>query len=259
MAGAMNTQESFFITLPSNSSMNEFPENTLTRYKVRLPHTIHFEGEFECALVDATFPTSWYNLITTQEHPTKSSVLYTRGTRWFEKKLREGYYPTIRSLVNELRVGETRGAPDDDCNISIMERAEKVQFNLKGDCEMILNGRIARMLGFEGDYKVIRGQVIPPLTYNLNPINNLFIYSDILEHEIVGDSRAPLLRVVNVEHRNGEQVSIHYDTPHYKRIQTKVFDTVEIDIRDGTGESIPFTRGTLILTLHFRRKAPKYL
>ena len=258
MAGAATTQESFFVTLPSNSSLNEFPDNTLTKFKVRLPYSIHLAGEYECALVDTAIPTSWYNLITTQDHPTKSSVIYRKGDKVFEKKLKEGYYPNIKSLVNEVRAGEAREV-DDDCEIFIMERAEKVQFNLQEDCEIILNGRITRMLGFDTDYKVIRGQVIPPQTYNINSINNLFIYTDILEHEIVGDTRAPLLRVVNVENRNGDQLSLHYDTPHYKRVQTKVFDTIEIDIRDGTGELIPFTRGTLILTLHFKRKAPSYL
>ena len=217
MAGAATTQESFFVTLPSNSSIDDFPDNTLTHYKVRLPHPIHLAGEYECALVDATIPTSWYNLISTDDHPTRSSVIYRSGNKVFDKKLREGYYPSIRSLVNEIRTGEGRELSD-VCEINVMERAEKVEFVLEEDCEIVLNGKIARMLGFKTEYKVIRGHVVPPLTYNIDPINNLYIYTDILEHEIVGDTRAPLLRVVNVGTRDGTQLSIHYDTPHYKRV-----------------------------------------
>ena len=49
-----------------------------------------------------------------------------------------------------------------------------------------------------------------------------------------------------------------YDQPRYFPVQKKTFDTIEIDIRDDTGESIPFDAGKLIVTLHFRRAKDSY-
>ena len=43
---------SFFLTLPSESSMNMFPNNTQCCFKVHLPRTIYIDkGEWEVALV----------------------------------------------------------------------------------------------------------------------------------------------------------------------------------------------------------------
>ena len=259
MAGPTTTQDSFFLTLPSNSSVEEFPDNTLTHFRVKLPRTVHLSGEYECALTDISFPTSWYNLITTEKNPAWSRVQYVWKNRYFEKQLKDGYYSNIEDLLEEIRLNVPEEDPADDYQITVMEHAEKILFDFNDGCQLVLTGRIARILGFESDSQVVLGRVVPPQTYNLNHIDNLFIYTDIVEHETVGNSLAPLLRVVNVEDRKGTQISVHYQTPHYKRVQTKVFDTIEIDIRDGTGESVPFTRGTLILTVHFRRKTPSYL
>lgn len=259
MAGTATTKDSFFLTLPSNSSMEEFPDNTLTHFRVKLPRTVHLAGEYECALVDVSFPTSWYNLITRENDPAWSRVQYIRHNKYTQHQLKEGYYSNIEALLEAIRPYDVEGEPADDCRITVMEHAEKVLFELTDGCQLILTGRIARILGFESDTVTILGRRVPPRTYNLNPIDNLFVYTDIVEHETVGDSLAPLLRVVNVENRKGMQISVHYQTPHYKRVQTKVFDTIEIDIRDGVGDAVPFTRGTLILTLHFKRKAPDYL
>ena len=83
-----------------------------------------------------------------------------------------------------------------------------------------------------------------------------------LENIPVGDTMAPLLRIVEVSGtRNDERqelTHIQYDQPRYFPVQKKAFDTIEIDIRDDTGESIPFDTGKLIVTLHFRRAKDSY-
>jgi hypothetical protein len=88
--------------------------------------------------------------------------------------------------------------------------------------------------------------------------HSLFVYCDIAEHVVVGDVKVPLLRTVNISGKEGVMISKIYQTVQYVPIQRKQFDTIEIDIRDDTGRRVPFQRGKVIVTLHFRLKKPAY-
>ncbi|CAF1087084.1 unnamed protein product [Brachionus calyciflorus] len=50
---------SFYVTLPSNSSMDLYPENTMTDFTVLLKDPIRLEVQYEVALVDLTYKHSW--------------------------------------------------------------------------------------------------------------------------------------------------------------------------------------------------------
>jgi hypothetical protein len=50
----------FYLTLPSNSSMNYFPNNTLTHYTTKLPKLMDMDGTWEIGLAEIQYPHSWY-------------------------------------------------------------------------------------------------------------------------------------------------------------------------------------------------------
>ena len=50
---------SFYVTLPSNSSMKYFPNNTLTKYTSKLHNQLQLEGKYEVALTEIMFPFNW--------------------------------------------------------------------------------------------------------------------------------------------------------------------------------------------------------
>ena len=50
---------SFYITLPSNSSMDIFPDNTLTSFTTKLKSALQLEGRYEVALTEIMFPVNW--------------------------------------------------------------------------------------------------------------------------------------------------------------------------------------------------------
>jgi len=54
--------QSFQITLPSNSSSRYFPDNQANHFQVRLPSPITLQGEWEAALVDIQFDNYWLYL-----------------------------------------------------------------------------------------------------------------------------------------------------------------------------------------------------
>ena len=49
-----------------------------------------------------------------------------------------------------------------------------------------------------------------------------------------------------------------YQTVQYVPVQSKRFETIEIDIRDDAGRKVSFQRGKVIVTLHFRLRKPIY-
>jgi hypothetical protein len=93
-----------------------------------------------------------------------------------------------------------------------------------------------------------------PISLNAGFLN-LFVYCDIVEPSFVGDSRTKLLRVIPVpsDAKFGHQCTVHYDRPLYMPLSIREFETIELDIKDATGQTVPFEFGMLLATLHFRQ------
>lgn len=92
--------------------------------------------------------------------------------------------------------------------------------------------------------------------YDLNNhMYNVYIYSDIIMGSIVGDSHTKLLRVVHVPGGTqfGDWVHIIFPVVYYNRLVSNEFETIEIDIKNGYNESMPFLFGRSFVVLHFRR------
>ena len=88
---------------------------------------------------------------------------------------------------------------------------------------------------------------------NLNNTHALFVYNDLIQSQIVGDTLTPLLDVVAVQGGPGDLVCSRFDKPHYKPVLRKQFSDIHISLRDDQGESIRFEKGKVIVTLHLRR------
>ena len=54
--------KSFYVTLPSNGSMNVHPDNTVTEFRNRLPRPLHLDGDWEVGLANFSYPKTWYQI-----------------------------------------------------------------------------------------------------------------------------------------------------------------------------------------------------
>ena len=94
-----------------------------------------------------------------------------------------------------------------------------------------------------------------PLLYSkLNGIHSLFVYTDIIDNQFVGNSQSPLLNVVNVSNDYQHVISRIYDNPNYISVSPREISSINISIRDDTGEKIFFSNSKVIIKLHFRSK-----
>ncbi len=89
-------------------------------------------------------------------------------------------------------------------------------------------------------------------------IYSVYMYVDVLEAVQVGDSVAPLLRIIDASGKNGELIHRTYEEPRYVPLQKKEFDTIEIDLRTDWGAPILFENGKVVCILHFRKATSQY-
>ena len=81
----------------------------------------------------------------------------------------------------------------------------------------------------------------------------MYCYSDIVDYQYVGDTRAQLLRIVPVTGRSGQVVYHHFDSPIYVKVNRVAFQAIEIEIRQDTGALVQFSYGKVVMVLHFRK------
>ena len=130
----------------------------------------------------------------------------------------------------------------------------KTKFTLYGDLSDIIgfgagSGDSSASLASSARSMFVRAFSIVDLRRGLE---SLYVYSSIVEPSIVGDKIAPLLRIVPITGRHGEMVTTRFDHAQYIPVLSREFGSVETEIRDDTGRPVPFERGKVTVTLHFR-------
>ena len=90
----------------------------------------------------------------------------------------------------------------------------------------------------------------------------IFIYTNIIEYQYVGDTKAPLLRVIDSKQRlkNGSVCELEpthrivFTKLDQKKLLTNTIQSISIELRTETGQLVPFSgTGKVILTLQFKK------
>lgn len=240
--------------------MRYYKHNTLSDFTTRLPNSIELTGDWEVGLVEIHYPHNWYNVPT--EKRKRSFMISSKsindpdgpeGRYMFD--ISEGYYPNISHLLFDIarRANEAMIHTGNKIRLKHDTVRRKVVMESDQPCTLIVPAHIRRMLGmelvsFDANYSKATEVV------DLDPVDSLYVYCDVVEPRVVGDTQVPLLRIVPAEGKHGELVTRIYENVHYVRLQQKSFQTIEINIRDRTGNKVPFEQGTLNVTLHFRQR-----
>jgi len=118
---------------------------------------------------------------------------------------------------------------------------------------------LARLLGFDAGREYSGNTIIADRGRSFfGNINSLYVYCDLLEAIIVGDTKAPLLRIVDKPKRLHRNMHSVLNPILYVPLQKKYFDTVEINIMTDTGLPVPFLHGKSFVVLEFRRAVHPY-
>ena len=95
---------------------------------------------------------------------------------------------------------------------------------------------------------------LPPIDkVNLRTLDNVFIYTDIIEQTLIGESQANTLGYFPIKSNFGETGYWCFNPPYdYKVIKGDV-DTISIKLTQMNGELFPFKNGKIIIRLLFKR------
>lgn len=243
----------FYLWLPSNSSMDRFPDNTLTEYRVQLPQCIRLADEWEVAVTEIQYPHSWKNV-----HGDKWNRFYIedgQAVKYFD--LPPGHYTTVSSVIKNLN-GALKDSPyEKKLWFTYDKLSRRITVHIEGGIKMFFSD-LGPMLGL--DYSIFYDKTTTaPREVDLDHgFHNLYVYCDIVETQFVGNAQVPLLRIVPVEGNDGERVTNTFTSPQYLPVSRKEFETIEVNIRRDSGEIVPFEAGRLLVTLHFRRASPYF-
>ena len=83
-------------------------------------------------------------------------------------------------------------------------------------------------------------------------VQSMYVYCDLVDYSIVGDTSAQILRNVPIKGQKHEIVTERFDIPHYVPVLNSHFETIKLNISNDLGESVKFAVGKSVVKLHFR-------
>ena len=251
---------SFYLFLPSNVSPLYFPKNRISAFQVKLPKRIKFNpNEYEVAITEFTY----VQCIKTYFPETDRFIRFIdeprNGISNLDRQLIPNYnYSDPQNLVMEINKMFLTVFGDEIGHLT-KSKSNKVILNVKRG-QIWFSKLIGDVLGFTNSCKDEEGRYIfnagihaaENLPLRRGGMHHIFVYSDIVKTQIVGDSMVPLLRIVNITGEFGEVVTQTF-RPYYLPIDKLEFDIVEILLCNEFGEEIIFEEGQSIVTLHFKK------
>ena len=169
-----------------------------------------------------------------------------------------GYYQSMQDLVKAANKALARNV-NDNIKLTYNTLNGKVTVQLKKGYQLGLIGRMSIILGFgDTDLKIITKTTVSPYVTDLTVVSTIYVYCDIVEPQVVGDTSAQLLKSIPAEGKFGDVIAKTFTNIQYVPVQTKSFENVEVLLRNDTGDPVPFERGKVIITLHFKQKSSPY-
>ena len=279
----------FFVVLPSNSSMDLYPNNKVSNFKVNLPNILNLDAaKWEVGLSEIQFQHTWYNvregkntitkelwkptmdemdLIEEDEELMKIKHILSLGIDvplmyQVDITIPPGYYTSIDDIIKEIKKHHhTQGARRIKYMYHTLSR--RIKITLPKSCTLNMNGSdIERCLGYNTVLKNYDDASKTMTSFSIasteNTYKSIYVYLDIIENQYVGNVKVPLLRAVPVRSKYGDVSCIKYDKPLFVSLSRSSIQTIEINLMDDTGEFISFEAGKAIVTLVFRRKVAKF-
>ena len=233
-----------YITLP-NKDRSVLPEQRGTgNFVVKLAETLAFQGgEWECFLVSANIPYTWTNV------SERNNTLVVSGTTL---RLKPSNYDSVDALLVAIK------ALIDDSGVTITVDPNTMRTLVALNRGKSLEGSLLGILGFPID-KQLQGGVShesPELVDITGGVNSLLVYLSIIQNTYVGSYRVQLLETIPIGNAiPGDIINWFVTGPDYQghKLNTRSFQSIEVDIRDTHGRVIDFNNYSLEIKIGFRQ------
>ena len=201
------------------------------------------------------------------------------GKIFFDKKLSKssefyflepGLYPSITDIVETMNIliQERHNHSENCIKVKVSRRTRKVQIYLANEASGLAfySTDLGHMFGSNvgNEFGVMfrrKGPHKPEFAYDIVRIHSLMIYTDLIEYNIVGYTKAPLLRSFPFisKLKSGDIITtglyMNYQTfsnLQFRALLKSSFHSFHNDLIDTSGKKIPFVSvGTTRLVLMF--------
>ena len=154
----------FYLTLPSNASLDVFPSNKTTEYHVKLPQAVDLEGDWEVGVYSISYPHTWYTLrnINADTH-----FYCDDGSGFYSTvELDYGFYESVQEFITDINKVLKKKIGDDSIYFTYSTKTGKVTCHLrKPGHKVFVARRISLVLGYAGKETVIDGKVVVTLHF----------------------------------------------------------------------------------------------
>ena len=198
----------------------------------------------------------------------KLSVL-TKPVSYARFSMAPHEYTSITDLCNKLNqkikeVFEEIGCEHDPVKFSYNENQDRITGSSSGTAFWLFcdSKYLPNILGFvppqseeTGYHNVMISQHhLGHQSPELDHPKVMYIYTDVVKYQTVGDMTTPLLAVIPVKDIDKQPAYWACQPPYYIPLSKSDFDTIRIRICTDTGKPFPLRKGKTICRLHFRRR-----
>ena len=186
--------------------------------------------------------------------------------------LERGLYPSITDIVEAMNLLiQKRHNHSENCiKVKVSRRTQKVDIYLANEASGLafFSTDLGHIFGsnFGNEFGVMlrgKGPHKPEFAYDIVRMHSLMMYTDLIEYNMVGDTKAPLLRcfpfISKLKSRDiiTTRQYMNYQTfsnLQFRPLLKNSFHSIHIDLRDTSGKEILFVSvGITRLVLMFRK------
>ena len=236
-------EDFFFLTLPSNSSANVYPENRASHYRTRLAKNLELDHRWEVAVYECRVPVTWKNVVRGANTFTFTGDLEKER---ITQDIPTGYYDSLKKLIDAINEKSGPGAR--------LELVNRNHFSVtRGRFQF--HPRLGHILGTE-PHQILKRSDRNPHDFERDIHHrSIYVYGDFIEPQMVGDSMSPLLCRMGVDNaRRGSYLTYSPRHLSYLPVVGGLLHSPLIYLCDETGAEIRFQNGIVNILLHFRRR-----
>jgi len=219
----------FYLNLSSDSTLYA---NNASSFKCSIQPNIKLDGDWEVALSEIALPRI--------KNIRFGAVTTITGDRSKTYKIPDDHYASLAQLLDTFRALRMTGA-----GFRYDEKSQKIWLTVTAGTEVTLDENLSSILGLE--HKKYTGTAIGVNTVDMfRTIRPIMLHTSIIEPQVFGENRRPLLRAIYTE-------SPHIEfSPRYLPVITQLND-IDFHLSNINGRIHEFLPGSVQLTLHFRK------
>ena len=242
-------------------------ENKTSHFITPLVRSINLEPSngWEAALVEILYPYSWYTINKDSNDfafsITKAGGVDTGVWGLSPNTVDEGYYSSPVSLLENIWSKKPEAVK---ATYQYTPLDRKVAITLEKNHALRFNWTLARILGFKKNnlgpvIHKTRNTFQSHFPVELSPFYHIFVYSDLVQPSLVGDTEESVLAVLPIDQTKpwGSFCFREILSPQYYTINKAHMSQIEIKLMNEHGEAVRFEFGKTLLKIHVRRRQPK--